>query len=138
MFIYTNPNPFNKNTGDCVIRAIAVITESTWEKAYIDLCAEGLAQGDLPNESSVWGNYLKKREDEEYSERMMYDSYGRDSRRYARGEGRYRRNQYGTSYGQYDDAYGYGYHEDLDRMMNEAKTEKERELIRQLKEAKRA
>ena len=61
MFIYTNPNPFNKNTGDCVIRAIAVITESTWEKAYIDLCAEGLAQGDLPNESSVWGNYLKKR-----------------------------------------------------------------------------
>ena len=79
-----------------------------------------------------------KHEEEEYSERMMYDSYGRDSRRYARGEGRYRRNQYGNSYGQYDDAYGYGYHEDLDRMMNEAKTEKERELIRQLKEAKRA
>lgn len=60
MFIYTNPNPYNKFTGDCVIRAIAVITNSTWEKAYTDLCAEGLLQADLPNESSVWGSYLRK------------------------------------------------------------------------------
>lgn len=38
MFIYTNPNPTNKKTGDCVIRAIAIATGSTWEDAYMDLC----------------------------------------------------------------------------------------------------
>jgi hypothetical protein len=60
MFIYTNPNPTEQMTGDCVIRAIAIITSSTWEKAYIDLCAEGLELADLPNSNKVWGAYLKK------------------------------------------------------------------------------
>lgn len=90
-------------------------------------------------------------EEEGYSERMMYDA----DASYARGRGTYaRRDSMGryASRGSYD---GYGYenngsydyrssyengysgHEDLDRMMSEAKTEKERELIRQLKEIKR-
>lgn len=90
-------------------------------------------------------------EEESYSERMMYDA----DASYARGRGTYaRRDSMGryASRGSYD---GYGYenngsydyrgsyengysgHEDLDRMMSEAKTEKERELIRQLKEMKR-
>lgn len=60
MFIYANPNPTDKKTGDCVIRAIAIITESTWERAYIDLCAEGLLLADLPNSNVVWGSYLRK------------------------------------------------------------------------------
>lgn len=60
MFIYTNVNPTGKKTGDCVIRAIAIVTDETWEKAYIDLCAEGLALADLPNANSVWGSYLRK------------------------------------------------------------------------------
>jgi hypothetical protein len=91
-------------------------------------------------------------EEEGYSERMMYDA----DASYARGRGAYaRRDSMGryASRGSYDDGYGYenngsynyrgsyenGYsgHEDLDRMMSEAKTEKERELIRQLKEIKR-
>lgn len=42
MFIYTNPNPIDKKVGDCVIRAIAIATETTWERAYMDLCMEGL------------------------------------------------------------------------------------------------
>lgn len=60
MFIYTNPNPTDKKTGDCVIRAIAIATHSTWEKAYIDLCKEGLLMADLPNSNAVWSAYLKK------------------------------------------------------------------------------
>ena len=32
MYIYTNPNPINRKIGDCVIRAIAIATETTWEK----------------------------------------------------------------------------------------------------------
>lgn len=35
MFIYTNPNPIDKKVGDCVIRAIAIATETTWERAYM-------------------------------------------------------------------------------------------------------
>lgn len=60
MWLYTQPNPLDKSTGDCVIRAIAIITESTWERAYMDLCAEGLLLADLPNSNAVWGSYLRK------------------------------------------------------------------------------
>lgn len=60
MFIYTNPNPVNRTIGDCVIRAIAIATESTWEKSYMDLCMEGLEMADLPNSNAVWASYLKK------------------------------------------------------------------------------
>lgn len=60
MFIYTNPNPTDKRIGDCVIRAIAIATSTTWESAYIALCKEGLSMADLPNSNAVWGAYLKK------------------------------------------------------------------------------
>lgn len=87
-------------------------------------------------------------EESEYSERGSNDSYARrrDSM------GRYSRDSYRGSYDDsYDDSYrgssrnsyrgsyenGYSGHEDYDRMMADAKSEKERELIRQLKEIKR-
>lgn len=60
MFIYTNPNPTDKKTGDCVIRAVAIVTESSWESAYMNLCTEGLLMGDLPNSNAVWASYLRK------------------------------------------------------------------------------
>ena len=60
MFIYTNPNPLNKIISDCVVRAIAIATSTTWERAYIDLCKQGLSMLDLPNANPVWGAYLKK------------------------------------------------------------------------------
>lgn len=60
MFVYTNPNPIKRNIGDCVIRAIAIATDSSWEKTYMDLCMEGLEMADLPNSNAVWSSYLKK------------------------------------------------------------------------------
>jgi hypothetical protein len=60
MFVYTNPNPIKRNIGDCVIRAIAIATDSSWEKTYMDLCAEGLEMADLPNSNAVWSSYLKR------------------------------------------------------------------------------
>lgn len=60
MFIYTNPNPINRKIGDCVIRAIAIATNSTWEHTYMALCKEGLAMADLPNSNTVWSSYLRK------------------------------------------------------------------------------
>lgn len=79
-----------------------------------------------------------KKEEDDYSERYMYDD---DS--YARG--RYSRRGYahrGSYEGSYDDSYGRGSYrgysrtEELENMLRDAKTEKERELIRQLMEAK--
>ena len=60
MYIYTNPNPINRKIGDCVIRAVAISTSTSWEKAYMNLCQEGLEMADLPNSNAVWGSYLKK------------------------------------------------------------------------------
>lgn len=59
MFIYTNTNPIGKKTGDCVIRAISILTDTSWEEVYIELCMEGLLQADMPNANSVWGSYLR-------------------------------------------------------------------------------
>lgn len=60
MFVFENPNPLNKMNGDCVIRAVAIATETTWERAYMDLCMEGLLMADLPNSNAVWASYLRK------------------------------------------------------------------------------
>lgn len=60
MWIRVNPNPVGRQTGDCVIRAIAVATGQSWREVYRDLCEEGEKQGDLPNSNAVWGNYLRK------------------------------------------------------------------------------
>jgi len=59
MWIYTNPNPTEKRTGDCVIRAISIITDESWEFTYMELCKEGLLMADLPNANAVWASYLK-------------------------------------------------------------------------------
>ena len=34
MWIRCNPNPLGKETGDCVIRAIAIVTEQSWREAW--------------------------------------------------------------------------------------------------------
>ena len=148
MFIQINKNPLQKNTGDCAIRAVATVLNTTWDKAYVDLCIQGLRQKDLPNANSVWGSYLQEHG-------FKRGSYGYDDDSYARGRGRYaqrdsmgryssRGSYEGDSYdgmsnrGSYDDSYerGYSSHGELDKMMQDAKSEKERDLIRQLKQMK--
>ena len=62
MYIYYNNNPKgNERAGDCVIRAISVITGDSWEKIYTDLCSEGFAYGDWGNNNAVWDAYLRSR-----------------------------------------------------------------------------
>ena len=61
MWIRCNPNPLGKNTGDCVIRAVAIATDQSWRRTYRDLCRLGEIQGDLPNSNAVWGMYLRER-----------------------------------------------------------------------------
>lgn len=59
MFVQCNPNPKNARVGDCVIRAIVIAENSTWEKIYSELAAYGYIMCDMPSSNAVWGKYLK-------------------------------------------------------------------------------
>ena len=61
MWIRCNPNPVGRETGDCVIRAVAIVTDQSWREAYWALCEQGAIIGDLPNNNAVWGTYLRER-----------------------------------------------------------------------------
>lgn len=58
-FIKYNNNPKNKKTGDCVIRAIATATNSSWEYVYSKLSELGIEQGLMINDSKNWQKYLE-------------------------------------------------------------------------------
>lgn len=57
-FKFYNPNPRQKLVGDCVIRAISIVTDQDWEKTYLDLALQGYMMKDMPSSNNVWGEYL--------------------------------------------------------------------------------
>lgn len=59
MFIYENLNPEKRVVGDCVIRAIAKLTDKPWEYTYIDVIVQGYNMYDMPSSNEVWSSYLK-------------------------------------------------------------------------------
>lgn len=59
MFIKSNPNPNGVYVGDCVIRAISIANESTWERVYVELALQGFMMADMPSSNHVWGSYLQ-------------------------------------------------------------------------------
>ena len=61
MFVYYNPNPYQKNVGDCVIRALSKALDKSWEDVYIELCVQGLYMADMPPSDNVWGLYLRSK-----------------------------------------------------------------------------
>ena len=61
MFIPTNPNPLGVHTSDCVIRALAIAQDQSWEQTYIELSMQGFVMGDWGNANIVWSAYLKDR-----------------------------------------------------------------------------
>lgn len=61
MWIRCNPNPLGKQTGDCVVRAIAIATDQSWRETYRGLSRAGEIHADLPNSNAVWGSYLRER-----------------------------------------------------------------------------
>jgi hypothetical protein len=44
---HKNPNPKDKNVGDCTVRAIALATNQEWDKVYLDLCLQGYTESDI-------------------------------------------------------------------------------------------
>ena len=60
-WIFKNVNTLKKNTGDCVIRAIATATGETWDKVYRELSEEAFKRAEMPSWNPVWWAYLERR-----------------------------------------------------------------------------
>lgn len=60
-YIFKNENPYGKMVDDCVIRAIATATGQSWDRTAHDLFEEQLAQKDLQNSNTVWGQVLRNK-----------------------------------------------------------------------------
>ena len=61
MFIQKNPNPVGKYTSDCVIRALSIAQDQSWDETYIELCGVGFSMGDWGSSNAVWGEYLRSK-----------------------------------------------------------------------------
>lgn len=60
-FIEHNTNPNRKLVGDCVVRAISTVLNSSWDSIYTELVIQGLMMADMPSANAVWGAYLKNK-----------------------------------------------------------------------------
>ena len=58
-WIYANPNPRRRITGDCVVRAVSLATGQSWEDTFTMVALTALAMHDMPNSNKVWQMYLK-------------------------------------------------------------------------------
>lgn len=59
MYRSANPNPCQNLVGDCVIRAVSIVTGQDWDTTYVDVCKQGFQMCDMPSSNHVWGEYLK-------------------------------------------------------------------------------
>lgn len=57
-YTHVNPNPKEKNVGDCTVRAISLATGMSWTETYFNLCMKGYMIADMPSSNDVWGSYL--------------------------------------------------------------------------------
>lgn len=58
-FVNYNNNPKQKRTNDCVIRALSLGLNKSWEDVYKDLTNLGIKKGLMLNDRNNWKQYLK-------------------------------------------------------------------------------
>lgn len=58
MYSELNINPQKKQTGDCVVRAIGIVTDKDWDDVYLDLAIKGFQMKEMPSINNVWIAYL--------------------------------------------------------------------------------
>lgn len=57
--IFRNPNPTKSvNCGDCVVRAISIALDLSWDVVYNDLCQLGSQLKRMPNDRQNYRTYL--------------------------------------------------------------------------------
>lgn len=59
MFRQFNPNPHGIYADDCLVRAIALVTNRSWDHVYLDLVLQGFLMKNMPSVNKVWSNYLR-------------------------------------------------------------------------------
>ena len=59
MYVHYNGNPCGINTGDCVIRAISIVTGMRPKKVYAGLCLFGYPCTIWGNVNSIWADFLQ-------------------------------------------------------------------------------
>lgn len=59
-FTYYNPNPLEKRTSDCVIRAFCKASGKDWDTVYQELCKVAFEVKSMPNDDSVWKPYIEE------------------------------------------------------------------------------
>lgn len=60
MFIKKNPNPKNKNVGDCSVRSICFAEGIEWDKAFFELSTMAAIEKDMPSSNEVIEKYYTK------------------------------------------------------------------------------
>ena len=58
MYQYYQPNPQNKRTDDCVIRALTKALDVDWDTASIYAIIQQIRDSDIYTKNYVWGNLL--------------------------------------------------------------------------------
>ena len=58
MFVKLNLNPFDLDTGDCVIRALTLALNYNWFMVHDELCFLSRKMADMPSSNRVWKQYL--------------------------------------------------------------------------------
>jgi hypothetical protein len=58
MYVQFNGNPCGMNIGDCVIRAISIVTGQNRHRVYAGLCVFGYPCTIWGNSNAVWADYL--------------------------------------------------------------------------------
>lgn len=60
-YVRYNTNPVSNLVGDCVVRAISILTDETWDDVYWGIAIQGFLMKDMPSSNSVWGEYLTRK-----------------------------------------------------------------------------
>lgn len=60
-FVYFNPNPTGKHTGDCIISALCKALDQSWEETFMDLAKVGLSIYETIESNPTWDLYLRER-----------------------------------------------------------------------------
>ena len=59
-FLYFNPNPLHKHTGDCVIQALCKVMDLSWEEVFLGLSEVSLMIYETIKSNTTWDIYLRE------------------------------------------------------------------------------
>ena len=59
-WIEYNPNPYDRRTIDCTVRALSMALGLDWDTVYLMICAVGFAEKSMPSDNDVWGEVLRR------------------------------------------------------------------------------